>query len=240
MRFKPAFKYQLLDTRKPIIIFYFVMLMIYILITISAKVSYSYGMIHSSSGLEAATIVFLFILGLNSYKSSFHMMMANGVSRKTMFLSFIIMAAVISMGMALIDSLLAIILQQFVNYKTIVEITYDYFLADSIAIGPIWQFANNLCAIMTGYFITTLFYRMNKAAKLLVSIGVPVFFLIVFPIIDSYLFSGVIYRAIGSIFSYISGIKTGSVLINICFNLIFSAVWAGLAYITLRRAPVKA
>ncbi len=240
MKIKSALKYQVYESRKPIVIFYIVMILFYVLIAISSNISYSYGSRVNSSGLETATIIFLFIVGLNSFKSTFYMMTANGVSRRTMFFSFVAAAVAICAGMAVIDSLLGVILRQFAYYKSIVEIQFDYFLEDSIGIGLIWMFANYLCAIMVGYFITTLYYRMNRAVKLLVSIGVPVFFLIVFPIIDSHLFGGVIYTGVTRFFSYVSGLDYKDPIINIGWNIIVSAIWASLAYINLRRAPVKA
>ncbi|MFA5675582.1 MAG: hypothetical protein WDA65_03585 [Christensenellales bacterium] len=243
MRFKPALKYQIYEAKKQIIIFYIAAILFYTLMAISMGGLINSGARVTISGLEAASIIFLFVFGLNSHKSAFHMMMANGVSRKTFFRSFLASAAAVSIGMAVINSLIGVILKQFIDYRTIFEQLrhgYTAYGAAFFGMELLWQFYCYISAVIVGHFITTLFYRMNKTVKLLVSIGAPVFFLIVLPIIDSNLFDGAVYNAIGRFFSYISGLHSQNAPISICLKSASLALWTGLSYITLRRAPVKA
>jgi len=50
-----------------------------------------------------------------------------------------------------------------------------------------------------GFFITTLYYRMNKVQKITVSIGVPVLLTIILPLADTWLLNGAIFNSFAGI-----------------------------------------
>jgi hypothetical protein len=196
----------------------------------------------SFSGFDAATMIFLFVVGLNAYKSTFHMFSANGISRKTMFTSFVATAAILCVGMALIDSINGLIISQFVNYEPVMQQMMGYNVGTGVSlygVGFLYMFFGNLACIMLGYFISTAYYRMNKPLKLIISIGVPVFFFIILPIIDAQLFEGAIYRAIGTVLAICSGRLSGSPYVAMACDVVFAAVVGLLGYLLARRATVK-
>ena len=103
-----------------------------------------------------------------------------------------------------------------------------------------WRFVCYAAVAMLGYLITVLYYRMNKPAKLAVSIGVPVFFVIVLPAIDFALFSGSIYHAIGVFVARARGFLNGSnPYIGMLSGTLLFIIFAELSYLTLRKATVK-
>lgn len=234
MKFKSALKYQLFDVKKPIIIFYIVIISLMLLMLIGTHWLNSQinigisGNTRVEMSFGGATAIFLFVVGLNAYKSSFHMLTANGVSRKTMFGSFIVTALIISAGMALIDSLLVLIMRQM--------IPYDVFVFDTLEMGIVTQFVSSLGTLMLGYMITTLYYRMSKPIKLLVSIGVPVMLIIVLPIMDASLFGYAITRTMSALVEFVTSTPAIAMISRVVALLLFGA----LAFLTLRRAPVKA
>ena len=94
MNLKSAIKYQLYNVKKAVMIFYFV---IYVLIILSST--------HfvRISGLEFATIIFIFIVGLNWFKESFKILIQNGVSRLTQYKAMTISAVILATGLSIID-----------------------------------------------------------------------------------------------------------------------------------------
>ena len=145
-----------------------------------------------------------------------------------MFGSFIVTALIISAGMALIDSLLVLLFRQM--------IVYDVFVFDNFEMGIVTQFISSLGTLMLGYMITTLYYRMSKPIKLLVSIGVPVLLIIVLPIMDSALFGNALGRAMAALYEFV----TSSPAIAMVARVVSVVLFGALAFLTLRRAPVKA
>jgi len=238
MRFLSAWKYHLAGIKWPLIIFYSVMAALLVLMGISLTVANRQNIQMSAGGLEMASIIFVFIVGLNSFSQAFLMFSANGVSRKTMFLSFLAMLGVMAAGMAVIDSAYGLIMKTAGNYQSMFEQMYG-FRNTTIIGGFLWRFCSYLAAGMTGYLITTLYYRMNKPVKLLVSIGVPVLLLIGMPALDNALWGGAVSEAAGRFFAWSSGVSTGSPGLGMISDIVFSVVLGMLSYITLRRAPVK-
>ncbi len=243
MRFSSALKYHLSNAKWPIIIFYIVIYSLLILLTVSYLLMEKYGVRGKVGGLDTASMIFLFIVGLNSFKSTFYMFVGNGISRKTMFLSFAAMAGIVSVGMAAIDSLTSLVVSQFTNYQpTMFQLFAQRYSSYNITVfgeGLLWMVFSYMAATMAGFFITTAYYRMNKAIKLLVSIGLPIFVFIVLPIIDAQLFNGAIYSAIGTAIAYCSGIAVGSPYIGMLTNTVLLGLFGTFAYLLMRRATVK-
>jgi hypothetical protein len=197
----------------------------------------------SIQGLELASAIFLFVLGLNSFTDVFKMFMQNGISRKTMFISQIASTLVISSVMALIDTVLSLISKSIsvvndgIYSAGMLEMLYDIRI-DSIG-GFIISFL--LCYFMyisltaVGYLITTLYYRMNKTQKIIVSIGVPALLFVILPVVDTLLFKGVLFTGVAKI--------SGALLINpfmcmlSCFILF--GIFMVLSWMLVRKAVVK-
>lgn len=243
MRLTPALKFQLNSIKWPVIIYYSVIVALTVLLGVIDLVLGNTGIRGTISGLDAASIIFLFVVGLNAYKQTFHLFAANGVSRKTMFKSFAATAGIVCAGMALIDGAYALVFRQFVNYAPTWMMSFADRYADGgwlmYAEGLLWMFFSYLSCIMFGYFITTAYYRMSKALKIAVSVGLPILVLIVLPIVDATLFSGAIFNAFGTIAAFCSGEMSNSPYVAMASDLVFAALYGLLAFLLARRATVK-
>lgn len=245
MKFNAALKYQLYGMKRPLIIYYIIIYCLYILMLVQQAAMKGTGGGFSSSGMESATLIFLFVIGLNSFKGTFQLFLANGVSRRTMFKSYIASLLPVAAGMAIIDSLNGLLLSSFGNYNSMFHSLYQmrYKAGTTPAEfmeGLLWLFAFYMFITMAGFLITTLYYRMNKPVKLLVSIGVPVFFFIVLPYIDTFVFNGHIFEAIGYIFAKAGGFLDGyNPYIAVLSCVISFAVFGGLSFLAMRKATVK-
>lgn len=249
MNFLPAWKYQMDGMKWPLIIFYIVIAALLVLMGVSMSLAVRQGTQFTVGGLEMASVVFIFVCGLNSFRSSFHMLSANGVSRKTMFVSFIAVLGAVAAGMAVIDSTVSMVMRGIRNFGPGVGNYHPAFMqmygltpnnAADVATGLLWMFCCYLAAGMTGFLITTLFYRMSKPVKLLVSIGVPVLLLFVWPIVDLSLFQGAVSNAIISAIGWASGLSTGNPYMGVVSSVLVTLIFGGLSFAALRRAPVKA
>jgi hypothetical protein len=192
-----------------------------------------------------ASTIFLFVVGLNSFKQNYLFLSANGITRKAQFYGFLITSLLVALVMSIIDTSYGSILSEFVNYKSMFYQTYEGGVTGLskpliTLMSFVWNAALYLLALTLGYFITTLYYRMSKILKIIVSIGVPALFFTILPIIDSIVTGGKIYRWIGELLLSMAGTRNGyNPLIAVVSLVMGSVVLVGLAFLLVRRAPVK-
>lgn len=244
MRLKAVVKYNISELKNSILIFYCIISVIVILFGFSVAVDKNGGR-SSLGGADMATAIFLFIVGLNSFKQKFLFLSANGITRKAQFYGFIISAIIISIFMGAIDTAYGNILSGFFNYNPGFHQLYRGWVeavpkVQTILTGFLWSTVLYFFELMLGYTITTLYYRMTKILKIIVSISVPVLLFTVFPGIDSVLTNGKIYGWIGGFLLALGGLKNGiNPFIGVLSLLVESIILAGLAYLLVRRVSLK-
>ena len=252
MNLRASLKYQLYDCKKPVLIFYLVISALLVLIFTAHRLFIDYySGTTSMNGLEFGTAIFIFIVGLNSFKETFRMFLQNGVSRRTLFISQILAGLTVSAVITVISTLFVVIgkllasgSDRFFFYSLIEMIYTDRYAAEIINMQMLLEslpfFTIMLAtALMAGYFITVLYYRLNKGGKIAVSVGVPVFLFILLPIFDT-VFGGL------SIFTvYLKVLLSVSdfYLINpYCGMLIYALIFvlfSGLSWLLMRKAVAK-
>lgn len=243
MKLKSAVKYQIYEFKKPLLIYYLIIYILFILFFIENSTLIHFGADVRLGGIESASMIFIFIAGLNSFKETFKMFLQNGLSRKTLFISFICSIIPISAAMALIDSVNGLIASLVIKYDPAYMQFYGKRYVGSVngifkyAEGFLWYIFAYAMLAMIGYFITVLYYRMNKGLKLLVSIGFPAFFFIILPMIDT---EGRIFTGIGNFFSFAWGYNNGC---NPYFSMVtctlISVLFGTLSYMLIKNAQVK-
>ncbi|MEE0931913.1 MAG: hypothetical protein U0L64_02585, partial [Clostridium sp.] len=75
----------------------------------------------SMSGVEFSTVIFLFVCGLNSFKSNFYFAKSNGISRKTFIKGLLISSIPISLVMSIIDVIINRISNIFIKNPTLYD-----------------------------------------------------------------------------------------------------------------------
>lgn len=249
MNIKAVTKYQINDYIKSIKVFYLVIILVMAFFGVITTTDSS-GNFYGGGGVEGSTTIFLFILGLNSFKEAFLMMLQNGITRKTMFISRLITIFSTSVLMAVIDrfivnlaGLLNDISDSF-HFNGMYEMLFEKREASlnivAINIEAIVITIGVYAATMiAGYFITVLYYRMNKVLKIVVSIGVPTSILFILPILDHALFEGKLTKAVGRMFTFVFGGETGNPYNLLISCLIFIIVAVGLIWLLIRKAVDK-
>ncbi len=249
MNLKAAYRYQLNEFKKSIMVYYLVVILV--ILFFGVTVSFAEGSnFQSSGGIEMSTVIFLFVVGLNSFKETFLMLLQNGISRKSMFYGRLAAAGLLCTGMMVIDRILVTIIKGLIGESSTFRITGLYeeffynrtkelgFLQSNLE-GILFTLCFYLLAFSFGYFITTAYYRMNKAAKIAVSVGLPTGFFFVLPVVDSTITNGRISRFIGYMFGTVLGLKKNQPLNFYISSLVAACVFLGLSWLLIRRAVDK-
>lgn len=243
---KSAIIYQLADMRKPLFIYYSIIIFLLVVTILTTEVFVGISINGTViNGIELSTMIFIFVCGLNSFKETFRMFIQNGLSRRTLFLSFLYSLLPVTGVMALIDTSLGAIGRSLGSYKSFFLEFYQHYFSGASAlqiflVGFALSFLLYATSALAGYFITTLYYRMNKGLKLMVSIGVPALILFVLPLVDMSIAHGAISRGIGQLFLLASGAKAGyNPLYPLVSCIIVGSTLAVLTFLLQRRAVIK-
>lgn len=244
MKIKQVCNYQLYDAHKAVLVFYGVVCSIVIFSSILFAIDANSG---STGGMETATIVFLFIAGLNSFKGPFRFLLANGVSRKSQFWGFVASVPVMAGAMAVIDALLNLLFSLFIDYESLFYQLYSrrynlpmggtwvVFVLEKL----LWSLFAYSAVMMLGFLITLLYYRMSKLPKILVSVFVPVTLVVILPYIDFRFTSGKIFKMIFDFIVAAFGLAgTVNPYIPMFTCTASFAIMALLSWLLMRRAVV--
>lgn len=230
-----AAKYMLNDYKKGLVIFYGVMtgLMALAVYSTLRLLSEATGDI-TVGGFDSATVVFMFIAAMNSFKVNFKFLQANNVSRKTFFKAASIVFLSVSVFMALIEASANKLLTLIIPYQGTVRQLYN---TDSFAANLTWALALTFLAASMGWFITILYYNCSKVMKTLVSLS-PVFLVILITLLNR-LTGGAVSEAIVDFFTVILGFSSSNPYIAVISYLISAVVFMALSYMLIRRVPIK-
>lgn len=239
---KPTFRYYLGEYVRPVLIFYLVMVLLVAFSGILA-VSVDPGEgTHFINGTEMTTAIFLFVCGCLSFKEYFYYLLQNGVSRPTQFWGFMGAAGAACVFCAAADQVLIMLLQMVEPSQSLYGMLFLQNQSGTLGhtfAAMLWSIPVYLLAFLGGYFIATLYYRMNKLLKTVVSIGVPALFLLLLPMADVQLFHGRLGNTLALFLrSILGGGHASPVQSGLCF-LLLACLPAGFAYLLMRRAPVK-
>ncbi|MFA6808358.1 MAG: hypothetical protein WCR27_05135 [Eubacteriales bacterium] len=139
-------------------------------ILISVTVSYLFP----SSGISAGSsdmiaVIWIFILGLLSFAPSFKFMLANAVSRKSLFWANIFSMVILSVAWAVAMTLVISFINR-MNLKMIV--VYPLIYKGSSTMGTVvWFSGMFFLLIVLGWFITMAYYRSNKLMIFVISLA---------------------------------------------------------------------
>lgn len=213
---------------------------------------YIFGGRVTMSGIEVSTVIFLFVCGLNSFKSNFYFAKSNGISRKTFIKGLLISSIPIALVMSIIDIIINRINNIFIKNPTLYDVSYGNLLGDvgrvyegswvqsnslaTIFNTILFQFSLCLLAYVVGIVINMIYYRSNKYVKVLVSV-IPVAF-IMFSGNFSIRNSALTIR-VKEFFDYIFGFNPVNVFACVSTFLVLTVVLWGIAFLLIRKAVIK-
>lgn len=259
MRIAASTRYQLWESRKATFIFYGVIYALMLLFKLFPN------FFDSANGLEFASIIFIFIAGLNSFKETIGMHLQNGLSRRTFFWGAVFSSLLLAGILAVVDFVNILIMGTTPANTVFFSFYHTLFNLESWTFGLralqfCMHFAHLALSVFLGFFITTLFYRMSALLKTLVSVGTGLLVIVIIPVLDATpLFRGRIGTMLLNFFSYgwgmgvtfathdlidgtftqVTTLTTVHPWLGIVTPLVLCAVFAGLTWLLMRRASMK-
>ena len=255
---RSAIKYLIKDNKKSVSIFYLVIAIVLICIfALKVFLQFEVGISASddfkggASGLELASVIFLYVAGLCSFRQPFCMLLQNGYSRKAIWANAGITSVILAAFMATVDSVVGLVAtvafsgQSYVEYATLLDLIYPAYFTDMAAplkllLSIVILTMAYLAVFSFGYFISVMYYRMSKAVKIFVSISVPVLLFWIFPIVDVLLLGGRITITVMDVFSFLAGRSGGeNPLIAMASSTVAALIFTVLGYLLSRKAVLK-
>ncbi len=234
MKIVQAVKFASSESKKAILIFYGALYAIFI---ISFTLSKLYDMEFSFGGIDISSSIFVFVLGLNSFKDNFSFYLTNGLSRKTIYISNQLYCLAIAFVMSFVDCMTNIITSSLTINSGLFNVLYrnngrsfSYWL---------WSAFAYLFFLALGLSISMLFYRLSKLMKFVVYFGVPVFIFIVLPILDLFFFGDSVRKFFAKYIPIILGINTGNPYVAVVSFIVMTGILILLQFLMLRRAVLK-
>jgi len=153
-------KYQLRDYRTAVLVFYLV------LAVIAAFILAINGRVEGQASLSGGSIIFVFVIGLNCFKSSFLFAQANNISRRVFYQATLLSLVGLGIIMGAVDMILDAALQRLPIYLGLFEQLYG---KAPLAKG-LWTTASLVFAGSLGWMITMIYYRSSNLWKVVVSL----------------------------------------------------------------------
>lgn len=240
-------KYNMKSSLKPIITYYCIFIGVVTVIEMISKFSGGKGY---SSGVEFSAVIFLFVLGLNSFRENFYFAQANNISRVDYFKATAISILPLGLAMAVLDVITNRVYNLFRACPTIYDMSYNNFTGaylnmevwiQSNSIETIFGtitflFAFYIVAFAIGLLITLIYYKCNKTMKILVSLSPLAILAIVISIAKNYpRFDEQVVIFINNILGIYSKNSYTAVLTFTCLFIISMA----FVYMLVRKAVVK-
>ncbi len=255
MKWYPSFRFQLDDYKKGVFAYYLVIIAVTLFFGgLSLILSMPEGAVTITSGISAATGLFLFVAGLCSFKETFLMGLQNGVGRKSCFWARQAAMGVICAVLAVLDEVLTLLLfalghtsgrwQVRSLFEEINTMSWKMELSfgGNILLSILFSYLLFLALSALGYFITLLFYRLPVVGKVLVGAGVPLGISILPPLLkmaDTAFFHEAGRRALYPAAEAFGKIAFGAAPQTMAFCLVLAALFSLFSWLLLRRAPVK-
>lgn len=187
-----------------------------------------------SGNATASSVITIFVLGLNSFKSSFKFSQANNITRRTFFFGTIISLLALASFMALADA----ILDKF--FKHVSLDLYGQIYPPSFGTQVLWSALLLGLLASLGWLITTLYYRVNAKGKILVSLS-PILIYWLLSLVEN-LTDGRFGDVTGRFVLWALG--AGGAVLNpfaaILSFFVMSLILWFFNYLLIYRAPVKA
>ena len=207
-------------------------------ILISVTVSYSFpGRGISAGSSDLIAFIWIFIIGILFFISSFKFMLANAVSRKHLYWANIFSMSILSVAWAVIVTLIISFISK-MNIKIIV--LYNIFYKGSSAMGTVvWFIAIFYLLIIIGWFINMIYYRSSRRMAYVISFS---------PFILSGLLTFINQSTNGKLFNYIIKFIVAAMgfsdsipnpYIASVSMLLMAVVVCGFNYLLIRRVQIK-
>lgn len=238
-------KYNIEGSIKPVVIFYTVVLSLLLVMTGVNVIEE--GSIRNS-GIDVATVIFLFIAGISTFKESFYFSQANNISRKEYFKGIVMHA----LPLAAVCSIMDIIINRLFNLMSTCPSNYDMIYGTFSKLGFntwvqssdvatlfktfLFQFSLYTLMVLIGLFVGAMYYRCNKKLRVVISVLPIAIIMGINAIALSY---PELQMRVIEVIDKIFGISTQNVYSAIITFICGILILIVLLYVLIRKAVIK-
>ncbi|HNX63650.1 MAG TPA: hypothetical protein PKI60_00485 [Oscillospiraceae bacterium] len=242
MRIEPHYKNHMREWFKGLFVLSIVLVAIFIM-TLIVEIIIPGGGDGSTSAIESIGIIFIFVSGIAKFKQSLKHSFANGISRKTEFVTSLLSGATASVIMVFGFIALGFLFSLITPYKGLFDEAFNAYNFSSVAEYAFnrffYDFFGYFGSYIAGACIGALYYRMNRVLRIAVSVGVPCLF-----IFGS---GGLAYAAFRNdtlrnffetILNFITRVMSQPLTNNI-LTIVNTVICAVIYFLLIRKAPIK-
>lgn len=248
MKLKSIVNYNIDSLKNSLLIYYAIFISVCVALVIISR--NSNGTV-SSSGLEVSSAIFIFIVGLNSFKENFYFMKGNNVSRRDFIYGSALSIIPVALFMSIIDIIINRIYNIFMKSPTIYEMLYTKFINSTQWSIDTWVQSNSIEILFNtftfqvtiylvffalGFLITIIYYKCNSFMKVVVSV-IPVILIMVLNVIE------IVYQNfitnMGVFIETIFGWNTQNSNMAVLTCIVLYIILIGISRLLVRRAIVK-
>lgn len=238
MKLKTAIWYQLCDIAKPVAIYYVILYTVAAGITAIAVFVEGSSEAGTISGMETSSVIFLMFCGVYAFLEDFRFFIQNGLTRKTIFKSQMILFFVVTAFMGTWEMIVEGVIGGFIGYHSMFQMIYG----DGAAVWSrwIWQVSLYLMVANLAFLSTVIQNRIGKRPFLLIVFALCLIFVLLIPAINVAV-DGRLANAVLPFLIKIMGVTENGIQIVypiFTFLGITAATMAG-TYGLLRRAEVR-
>jgi hypothetical protein len=139
-------------------------LILNIIISLIVKVMTDSNKAVNAGSIDIVVYIWMFMLGVFSFRESFHFQLANSVSRKTIFMAFGGSFFVVSVFLGSIVTVIEIITIKFTNINILYRMIYNNI--NWLSMG-LWTIVTIFFFTVLGWLAFMIFYRSNKIIKVI-------------------------------------------------------------------------
>ena len=243
LNIRPAFSFRFKEMIKSMGIFFFVMVALVALIFLTTRNS---GGETTFSAFGMASSVFMFIIGICTTREQLRLCIQMGAGRLTSFVSELLCACAITLCLCGSGELLMAATQAVTAgdpHVTITDIYQLFFVGleketltfSQHMLSLLTNASFGICAYVGGAFISLVFFRLNKTMKIVVAVGVPLLFILGFPLgIDFLGVSDVFSASVTAVMNWM-GESVGNWAISFLGTAV---VFAVINWLIMRKSPI--
>lgn len=238
MKISTVSKYIFTEFLSAMKYFYAIMvLVIMIFIYLNFRFADSAGDNVTFGGVGFSSLIFIFILGMTFFKTEFHFLLSNNITRKNFFRASLISSAAAAFMMAFIgaafnQAAIALMPGSFFDW---VEGIYK---TNSMFADLTWSFSLYILTLITGWLISMIYYKLSKTMRIIVSF-IPFGLIVLISAADSSS-GGAFINIMGRAMKFMFGLNTLNPYAAALNMIILAALLSGIIYLLLRRQELKA
>ena len=241
MRIEPHYKNHMREWLKGLFILSIVMVALFTMnLIVEILIPGEEG---ATSAIETIGIAFIFVSGIAKFKQILKHSFANGISRKTEFVTSLLSGATAGIIMVFGFIAFGFLFSLITSYKSLFDEAYSTYNFSSVIEYALnrffYDFFGYFGSYIAGACIGALYYRMNRVLRIAVSVGVPCLF-----IFGS---GGLAYMAFRNpalsnffekIYVFIHQVWSQPLTNNI-FTIVNTSICILVYFLLIRKAPIK-